>query len=243
MLAACGSGGSDTPAMTNSRPAAQAGIRPQQAPPEGSERSPATAQPARRLCGRPARAAERRPCEDFPSRVYVPNSESNTVNVIDPSTFKVIDDFPVGALPQHVVPSYDLKTLWVNNDEGNSLTPIDPATGKPGKPVPVDDPTTSTSPPTGATRSSWPSGCAGSTSATRTRCAAPLALACPARASTTWTSPPTAATCWPAASSAAADQGRRRPRAGRRHARAASRRACPRTSSSRRTGGSSTSPT
>jgi len=76
----------------------------------------------------------------FPERVYVPNSESNTVSVIDPHSFKVIDEFPVGALPQHVVPSYDLKTLWVANDEGNSLTPIDPATGKPGNPVPVTDP-------------------------------------------------------------------------------------------------------
>jgi YVTN family beta-propeller protein len=76
----------------------------------------------------------------FPSRVYVPNSESNTVSVIDPRTYKVIDQFPVGSLPQHVTPSYDLKTLWVDNDEGNSLTPIDPATGKPGKPIPVTDP-------------------------------------------------------------------------------------------------------
>ena len=77
---------------------------------------------------------------NFPSRVYVPNSESNTVSVINPRTYRVIDTFPVGQLPQHVVPSYDLKTLWVNNDEGNSLTPIDPATGKPGRPVPVTDP-------------------------------------------------------------------------------------------------------
>ena len=76
----------------------------------------------------------------FPPRVYVPNSESNTVDVIDQRTFKVIDQFPVGALPQHVTPSYDLKTLWVNNDQSNSLTPIDPATGKPGKSVPVTDP-------------------------------------------------------------------------------------------------------
>src|SRR5260221_7924784 len=76
----------------------------------------------------------------FPSRVYVPNSESNTVSVIDPHTYKVIDQFPVGLLPQHVTPSYDLKTLWVDNDEGNSLTPIDPATGKPGKPISVTDP-------------------------------------------------------------------------------------------------------
>jgi YVTN family beta-propeller protein len=78
--------------------------------------------------------------KDFPSRVYVPNSESNTVSVIDPHTYKVIDTFPVGALPQHVVPSYDLRKLWVNNDQGNSLTPIDPATGKPGRPVRVEDP-------------------------------------------------------------------------------------------------------
>ena len=77
---------------------------------------------------------------NFPSLVYVPNSESNTVSVIDPRTYKVVNTFPVGALPQHVVPSYDLKTLWVTNDEGNSLTPIDPATGKPGRPVPVTDP-------------------------------------------------------------------------------------------------------
>jgi YVTN family beta-propeller protein len=76
----------------------------------------------------------------FPERVYVPNSESDTVSVIDPHTFKVTDEFPVGALPQHVVPSYDLKTLWVTNDEGNSLTPIDPKTGRPGKPVRVTDP-------------------------------------------------------------------------------------------------------
>jgi YVTN family beta-propeller protein len=76
----------------------------------------------------------------FPSRVYVPNSLSNTVSVIDPHTYRVIDQFSVGALPQHVTPSYDLKTLWVNDNAGNSLTPIDPKTGKPGKPVPVTDP-------------------------------------------------------------------------------------------------------
>ena len=46
--------------------------------------------------------------------------------------------------PQHVVPSWDLKTLWVtNNAEGRtdgSLTPIDPTTGKPGPAIAVDDP-------------------------------------------------------------------------------------------------------
>lgn len=72
--------------------------------------------------------------------VYVPNTLDGTVSVIDPQTFKVIDTFKTGALPQHVVPSYDLRTLWVTNDYGNSLTPIDPVTGKPGKNVAVRDP-------------------------------------------------------------------------------------------------------
>ncbi len=77
-------------------------------------------------------------------RVYVPNLKSNDVYVIDPATFKVVDRFRVGINPQHVVPSHDLKTLWVtNNAEGRadgSLTPIDPETGKPGKSIAVDDP-------------------------------------------------------------------------------------------------------
>ncbi|OIJ67919.1 YncE family protein [Streptomyces mangrovisoli] len=78
--------------------------------------------------------------KDFPSRVYVPNTNSDTVSVIDPATYKVIETIPVGHQPQHVVPSWDLKTLWVNDDLGNSLTPIDPRTGKAGKPVDVHDP-------------------------------------------------------------------------------------------------------
>lgn len=77
-------------------------------------------------------------------RVYVPNRQSNDVAVIDPETFKVVDRFPVGINPQHVVPSWDLKTLWVNNNAEHrtdgSVTPIDPMTGKPGKSIPVDDP-------------------------------------------------------------------------------------------------------
>ncbi|HYR90874.1 MAG TPA: YncE family protein [Terriglobia bacterium] len=78
--------------------------------------------------------------KDFPPRVYVPNTVSNTVTVIDPTTYKVVDTFAVGRLPQHITPSYDLKTLWVLNDKGNSLTELDPATGKKGKTIPVEDP-------------------------------------------------------------------------------------------------------
>jgi YVTN family beta-propeller protein len=77
-------------------------------------------------------------------RVYVPNRRANTVSVIDPETLQVVDTFKVGRNPQHVVPSWDLKTLWVaNNAEGRtdgSLTPIDPWTGKPGPSIAVDDP-------------------------------------------------------------------------------------------------------
>ena len=72
--------------------------------------------------------------------VYVPNSQSATVDEIDPRTFKIVRQFAVGLLPQHVVPSYDLKTLYVTNDVGNSLTVIDPRTGKPGRTIPVADP-------------------------------------------------------------------------------------------------------
>ncbi|MER3447756.1 MAG: hypothetical protein C4291_13385 [Candidatus Dadabacteria bacterium] len=81
---------------------------------------------------------------DALQRVYVPNVRSNDVYVIDPATLKVVDRFKVGKNPQHVVPSWDLKTLWVaNNAEGRtngSLTPIDPKTGKPAPAIAVDDP-------------------------------------------------------------------------------------------------------
>jgi YVTN family beta-propeller protein len=76
--------------------------------------------------------------------VYVPHVQSNDVYVIDPATYKVVDKFKVGLNPQHVVPSWDLQTLWVTNNaertDKGSLTPIDPKTGKPGKAIAVDDP-------------------------------------------------------------------------------------------------------
>jgi YVTN family beta-propeller protein len=75
-----------------------------------------------------------------PALVYVPNSMSNTVTVISQRTMKVVAQFPTGALPQHVTPSWNLKTLYVDNDLGNSLTPINPRTGRPGRPIGVEDP-------------------------------------------------------------------------------------------------------
>jgi YVTN family beta-propeller protein len=76
--------------------------------------------------------------------VYVPHVQSNNVYVIDPKTFEVVDKFKVGLNPQHVVPSWDLQTLWVTNNAERttkgSLTPIDPKTGKAGPPIDVADP-------------------------------------------------------------------------------------------------------
>jgi len=75
-----------------------------------------------------------------PARIYVPNSQSNSVTVLSQRTGKVLTTFATGALPQHVTPSWDLRTLWVSNDQANELTPIDPLTSRPGKPIPVADP-------------------------------------------------------------------------------------------------------
>jgi YVTN family beta-propeller protein len=76
-----------------------------------------------------------------PYRIYVPNSGGSTVTVIDPSAYHVIGSYQTGLNPQHVVPGYDMRTLYVTNDLGNSLTPISPLTGQPAGPnIGVDDP-------------------------------------------------------------------------------------------------------
>ncbi len=77
-------------------------------------------------------------------RVYVPNIRSGDVYVIDPLTLKVADHYDVGRNPQHVVPSWYLKTLWITGSAesggaSGSLTPIDPTTAKPGQVIPVPD--------------------------------------------------------------------------------------------------------
>jgi len=72
--------------------------------------------------------------------VYVPNTMSNTVSVINPKTYKVIATHRVGTLPQHVVPAWNLKTLYVLNDDGNSVTLINPRNGHFGLTLPVADP-------------------------------------------------------------------------------------------------------
>ncbi len=73
--------------------------------------------------------------------VYVPDSQGDGVYVINPATYRVTDYFPTGAVVQHVVPAWDLRTLYATNDIGNSLTPINPDTGRrAGRNIPVADP-------------------------------------------------------------------------------------------------------
>ncbi len=76
-----------------------------------------------------------------PYLVYAPDSQGNGVYVIDPKTYRVIRYIQTGAVVQHVVPGWDLHTLYATNDVGNSLTPIDPDTGqRAGANIPVADP-------------------------------------------------------------------------------------------------------
>jgi len=73
--------------------------------------------------------------------VYAPDSQGNGVYVIDPRRSRVIRYIQTGAVVQHVVPAWDLRTLYAANDLGNSLTPIDPNTGRRAGPnIPVPDP-------------------------------------------------------------------------------------------------------
>jgi len=75
-----------------------------------------------------------------PYRIYVPSGLSNTVTVIDGATGSVLNTFKADEEPQHVVPSWDLKTLWLLNNQGYTVVPIDPKTSQPGTSVKVDDP-------------------------------------------------------------------------------------------------------
>jgi YVTN family beta-propeller protein len=76
----------------------------------------------------------------IPTRVYVPNNHSNSVDVINPRTYKVVRQFSVGESPQHITPSWDLRHLYVGNTYSNTLTELDPKTGRPVRTIPVPDP-------------------------------------------------------------------------------------------------------
>src|SRR5439155_969045 len=76
----------------------------------------------------------------LPPRVYVPNSMAGTVDVIDPTTFQVIDQFSVGQIPHHITPAWDLSELYVENEGSSSLTVIDIHTGRPSRTINIPYP-------------------------------------------------------------------------------------------------------
>jgi DNA-binding beta-propeller fold protein YncE len=144
VLAGCGGGG-ESPPTSRAVPAAAPALRPGRRLARRADAPPRAGRiplPASGLgvyaADRPNRLAPQ--VRRDPARVYVPNSKSNSVDVISQRSGRIVDHFAVGALPQHVTPAWDLRTLWVTNDSGNSLTPIDPRTGRHGRPVRVRDP-------------------------------------------------------------------------------------------------------
>ncbi len=126
--------------------------RPATVPPSGSRSPSASAAAGSGLPGMPPPLDPRdvyaadRPGRLSPATagalpyVYVPHTRSGDVYVIDQRTRRVVRRFPAGVEVQHVVPSYDLRTLYATADRSNALLPIDPRTGLPGRPIPVLDP-------------------------------------------------------------------------------------------------------
>lgn len=201
-LAGCGTADTGTEPRGGAKKEAARPVVPKKVAPDGLPGMPPLLDPKDVYAAdRPGRLSP--VVKDFPSRVYVPNTNSNTVSVIDPATYKVIETIPVGIQPQHVVPSWDLKTLWVNNNRGHTLTPIDPATGVAGKPVEVHDPYNLYFTPDGKYAVVMASSTVSWSSATRTPWTGRRPSRSPATASTTRTSPRTAGTSSSPASSPA----------------------------------------
>jgi YVTN family beta-propeller protein len=115
--------------------------------PRASPHAPSVASPATKVPAKPpsiyaAISAGRLDphVADITPRVYVPNNHSNTVDVIDPTTFRVTRTIDVGIAPQHITPSWNLRHLYVGNTYSNTLTVIDPRTGRKTRTISIPDP-------------------------------------------------------------------------------------------------------
>lgn len=75
-----------------------------------------------------------------PPRVYVPNSDDGTVDVIDPATFQVVGRLAVSRIPHHIAPAWDLTRLYVDNEGSSSFSVIDPATAQIVGTIPIAHP-------------------------------------------------------------------------------------------------------
>ena len=125
-----------SPVAVASPAASTADPLPSTVPPDAAERVPSPFNVyASTISGKvPERLAAIKP------RVFVPNSNSNTVFVIDPDTMEVVDRFVTGSIPHHVAPAPDLSTLYVDNEGSSTLTQIDIQTGRPERSIPVTYP-------------------------------------------------------------------------------------------------------
>ncbi|WP_250535775.1 cytochrome D1 domain-containing protein [Caballeronia sp. AZ10_KS36] len=73
--------------------------------------------------------------------VIVLNSADASVSLIDQASQKVVDTFPVGKEPHHLMATPDNQSLIVANSVGNNLVFLDPKTGKTQRWVPdIEDP-------------------------------------------------------------------------------------------------------
>jgi YVTN family beta-propeller protein len=149
LVALAGCAARADPLPETGTPAAATAPAPTAAPPPSGPTGPPAAAP---LAGMPAVTDPRNvyaaagagmlaePARSATPLVYVPHTGSGDVWVIDPATFAVVGRYRLGIELQHVVPSWDLATLYASDDRGNTLTPFDPRTGRPGPSIPVTDP-------------------------------------------------------------------------------------------------------
>jgi len=76
-----------------------------------------------------------------PRLIYVPDSQSpGHTTVISQRTRRIVRVLHTGALDQHVTPSWDLRTLYVEASASNHLAAIDPGTGRMTGTVATDRP-------------------------------------------------------------------------------------------------------
>jgi DNA-binding beta-propeller fold protein YncE len=75
-----------------------------------------------------------------PAYLYVPDSAGSRVTVIDQRTRRIVRVIPTGYLSQHVVPSYDLRTLITTSSYADRLVEISPRSARRTRSVPMPRP-------------------------------------------------------------------------------------------------------
>jgi DNA-binding beta-propeller fold protein YncE len=140
LLTACSGPASSPSSSPTTAASASAGRSSQAATTPSAERAPApfrdplpgmpTSDPGR-VYAHAAAGQVRQDVAADPAYLYVPNAYgAPRTTVIDQRTRKVVRVLHTGTLSQHVTPSWDLRTLYVEASASNQLVAIDPATGR-----------------------------------------------------------------------------------------------------------------